>query len=289
MAIASLPPLVGTAWLAAHIDEPGLRLFDCTMFLYPEGSARFRVESGRAKYEAGHIAGAGFLDLQADFSDRTSSLRFTMPPADAAAAAFARHGIGPDNAVVLYCGGTPSWATRMWWMLEAIGVERVAVLDGGIGKWMAEGRPLSTEPCRYPPASLTARARPQMFVDSADVHAAIGRSDSVTINALTREQHAGTGGPTYGRPGRIAGSVCVPSVSLFGENKTLKPLPELRAAFAAVATSPARRVICYCGGGIAATLDAFVLKALLGHGDVAVYDASMQEWAADPSLPMESG
>jgi len=93
----------------------------------------------------------------------------------------------------------------------------------------------------------------------------------------------------YGRAGRIAGSSCVPAASLFGPDKTLKPLAELRAAFEGVGTTPDKRILVYCGGGIAATLDAFVLTALLGHRCVSVYDNSMQEWSNDPSLPMETG
>jgi thiosulfate/3-mercaptopyruvate sulfurtransferase len=289
MTPAPIPPLVSTEWLAAHLADPGLRVFDCTTFLHPEPSGRFRIENGRAPYEEGHIPGAGLLDLQGELSDRTSSLRFTMPPAHLLADTLGARGIGDDSTVVLYCLGLPMWATRVWWMLRAIGFDRAAILDGGISKWHDEGRPLSTEPCAYEPAMLTVRARPELFVDRHAMQAAIGRSGTVTVNALTEEQHRGTGGPGYGRPGRIAGSVCLPSVSLLTEDKTLRPLPELRAAFAAIGANTAERVLCYCGGGIAATLDAFVLTALLGHRDVAVYDASMQEWARDPSLPMETG
>ena len=282
-------PLISSDWLAQHLDAPGLRIFDCTMFLHPDGPARFRVESGRTVYDAGHVPGAGFLDLQAELSDRRSPLRFTMPPATELADTLTAKGIGDDCTVVLYCGGTPSWATRIWWMLKAIGFDRAAVLDGGIAKWKAEGRALTTAPCTYPPASLTVRPRPELFADRDVVRHAIGDSGSLTINALTAEQHAGRGGPTYGRPGRIAGSTCVPSVSLVAVNKTLRPASELEATFTAAGARRDRRIICYCGGGIAATLDAFVLHGLLGYSHVSVYDASMQEWAADPSLPMETG
>jgi thiosulfate/3-mercaptopyruvate sulfurtransferase len=109
------------------------------------------------------------------------------------------------------------------------------------------------------------------------------------LNALSLDQHKGTGGVTYGRPGRIAGSSCVPAASLFSADKTFKPINELRTAFDGVGTTADKHVLVYCGGGIAATLDAFVLTALLGHNNVSVYDNSMQEWSNDPSLPMETG
>jgi thiosulfate/3-mercaptopyruvate sulfurtransferase len=155
--------------------------------------------------------------------------------------------------------------------------------------WKAENRPLATAATTYPPATLTLRGRPEIFVDKNAIKAAIGKRDTLTLNALSHEQHRGTGGVVYGRPGRIAGSSCVPAASLFGPDKALKPIAELRAAFDGVGAAAAPRVLVYCGGGIAATLDAFVLTAILGHKNVSVYDNSMQEWSNDASLPMETG
>jgi thiosulfate/3-mercaptopyruvate sulfurtransferase len=133
------------------------------------------------------------------------------------------------------------------------------------------------------------RARPELFVDKTAVEAAIRKTGTLTLNALSHDQHKGSGGVTYGRAGRIAGSSCVPAASLFGADKTLKPISELRVVFDGVGAAPDKKVLVYCGGGIAATLDAFVLTALLGHRNVAVYDNSMQEWSNDASLPMETG
>ena len=198
-------------------------------------------------------------------------------------------GIGHGTFVVLYSHATPTWATRIWWMLRAVGFDDAAILDGGLDKWKAEGRPLETKETIHPPATLTLRGRPEIFVDKNDIKAAIGKAGTLTLNALSQDQHKGSGGVIYGRAGRIAGSSCVPAASLFGPDKTLKPINELRAAFDDVGAAPDKRVLVYCGGGIAATLDAFVLTALLGHKNVSVYDNSMQEWSNDPSLPMEVG
>ena len=266
-----------------------MRVFDCTTYLRPRPEGGYDAESGRANYDKGHIPGAAFLDLGGELSDRSSRLRFTLPPLDELTRAFAAKGVGHGTFVVLYSHATPTWATRIWWMLRAIGFDDAAVLDGGLDKWKAEGRPLAAEATVYPPATLTLRARPGIFVGKDEVKSAIGKADLLTLNALSLEQHKGTGGVVYGRPGRIAGSSCVPAASLVGPDKTLKPIGELRAAFDGVGASPDRRVLVYCGGGIAATLDAFVLTALLGHKNVAVYDNSMQEWSNDPSLPMEVG
>ena len=281
--------LISTEELARRWGAPGLRVFDCTTYLRPRPEGGYRVETGLGNYTAGHLPGAAHLDLQTDFSEEAAPLRFTLPPLADLARAFAAKGIGHGTFVVLYSHASPVWATRIWWMLRAIGFDEAAILDGGLDKWKAEGRPLETEPTTYPPATLTLRARPGLFVGKDEVKSAIGAPGTLTLNALGHDQHKGIGGVAYGRAGRIAGSSCVPAASLFGADKTLKPVGELRAAFEGVGAAPGKRILCYCGGGIAATLDAFVLTSLLGHRNVAVYDNSMQEWSTDPSLPMETG
>jgi thiosulfate/3-mercaptopyruvate sulfurtransferase len=281
--------LISTEDLARRLGAPGLRLFDCTTYLRPGPDGRYIAESGRANYDKGHIPGAAFLDLQGEFSDPASKLRFTLPPLDTLAKAFAAKGVGHGSFVVLYSHASPVWSSRIWWMLRAIGFDDAAILDGGLDKWKAENRPLSGERASYPAGTLSLRARPEIFVDQNAIKGAIGDAATLTLNALSLDQHKGTGGVAYGRAGRIAGSSCVPAASLLAPDKTLKPLPELRAAFEGVGARPDRRVLVYCGGGIAATYDAFVLTAVLGHNNVAVYDNSMQEWANDTSLPMETG
>lgn len=282
--------LITTEELARRMGAPAVRVFDCTTYLRPrtDGQPGYVSESGRANYDKGHIPGAAFLDLAGELSDASSKLRYTLPPLGELTAAFAAKGVGHGTFVVLYSHATPTWATRIWWMLRAVGFDDAAILDGGLDKWTAENRPLETKETVHPPATLTLRGRPEIFVDKNDIKAAIGKTGTLTLNALSHDQHNGTGGVTYGRPGRIAGSSCVPAASLFGADKTLKPINELRAAFEGVGADPDKRVLVYCGGGIAATLDAFVLTALLGHKNVSVYDNSMQEWSNDPSLPMET-
>ena len=283
--------LITTEELTRRMGAPAVRVFDCTTYLRPrtDGQPGYISESGRANYDKGHLPGAAFLDLAGELSDTSSMLRYTLPPLETLTKAFAAKGIGHGTFVVLYSHATPTWATRIWWMLRAVGFDDAAVLDGGLDKWKAEGRPLETQETVHPPATLTLRGRPEIFVDKSGIKAVIGQPGTLTLNALSHDQHKGTGGVVYGRAGRIAGSSCVPAASLFGPDKTLKPINELRAAFDGVGAAPDRRVLVYCGGGIAATLDAFVLTALLGHKNVSVYDNSMQEWSNDPSLPMEVG
>jgi thiosulfate/3-mercaptopyruvate sulfurtransferase len=282
--------IVSTEWLAANLGDPNLRIFDCTTYLlYETGTGRpYRIESGREDHDAGHIPGAGFLDVQGELSNRAGRFNFTMPAPDDLAARFAARGIGDGTRVVLYSRKTPQWATRVWWMMRAIGFDDVAILDGGIDTWVAEGRPLSTDEASHPPATLKACPRPGLFVGRDEMLAAIGDASACSINALAPDLHSGEN-PRYGRPGRIPGSVNLPAASLFETGRfKLKSPDQVAAAFAAIGADKAKRKLIYCGGGIAATLDAFLLHQL-GHEDIAVYDASMNEWAKDESLPMEVG
>jgi thiosulfate/3-mercaptopyruvate sulfurtransferase len=204
----------------------------------------------------------------------------------------AEYGIAENSRVVLYGASAvlpEMWATRFWWMLRAMGCDNAAILDGGWRKWAAEGRPVSADACAYPRSRFNARARPALFVGRDEVLAAIGDPTVRTINALMPQQHDGTGGGVYGRKGRVAGSVNVPAAALRDpDNGSYLALEQLRKQFDAVNVAEAARIIVYCGGGISATSDAFTL-ARLGYDNVAVYDASLYEWANDEALPMETG
>jgi len=280
--------VVSTQWLADHLSDPGLRVFDCTTYLhYETGTGRpYKVVSGRSDYDAGHIPGSAFIDLQGQISDGASPFRFTLLPPDELAARFGRLGIGEGTRVVLYTRDTIQWSTRVWWMLRYIGFDNAAILDGGWTKWSLEGRPVSTDPVTYPQARCIMRPRPGLFVGKEAVKAAIGDVSVCTINALAPDLHSGEN-PRYGRAGRIPGSVNVPARALLDPRTQELPSPAAAARiFAEVGAVPSKRSIVYCGGGIAATLDAFLLYQL-GHENVAVYDNSMSEWAQDDSLPIE--
>ena len=282
--------LVETEWLAAHLGDPNLVVLDGTVHLIPDPKITYTVKSGREDFEKGHIAGAQFIDLQADLSAKHPKLRFMLPSAAEFAAAMARFGVGDNSRVILYSTTTPQWASRIWWILRNYGFDNAAVLNGGFQKWAREGRPVETGPAKpRPPAKFRVRADRHLMVGKEAVRDAIGDGAVCTINALSAEQHAGSGGNTYGRPGRIAKSVNVPAASLIDpQTGVFQPAAALRAKFDAVGAFDKKQVITYCGGGIAASADALAL-VMLGHPDVRLYDASMSEWANDDSLPMERG
>lgn len=280
--------LVSTAWLADHLNDPEVRVFDITVHLRPATPGPYSIESGLADYQAGHVPGAAFLDLAGDLSDPDSKLAFTMPSMDRLAKALGAAGVGQDSKVVAYTTTTPMWATRLWWMLRSGGFDNVAVLDGGLAKWRAEGRPVETGVNHYPPTSLSLNARPGAWADKAQVLAAVGDGGVCTINALAPSVHAGEGATNYGRKGHIKGSTNVPYAALLGPDGAYRDDAALRELFTAVGAFDRPKVICYCGGGISATMDALALTRL-GHPSVAVYDGSMSEWSRDPELPMETG
>ncbi len=280
--------IVSGEWLEAHLGDPGLRVYDCTFHLvYEEGTGQpYHVVSGREDYDGGHIPGSGFLDLQADFSRSDSPFHFTLKSPEAVKAAFEAAGVGDDTRVVLYARKNMTRATRFWWMLRWLGFDKAALLDGGWDAWAAEGRPVSTAAAKYLPGRMTLNLRPGLFVGKAEMQAGMADDGACALNALEPDLHSGANA-RYGRPGRIPGSVNVPASSL-ADPKTLKFVDAETAAakFAAVGADPSKRILNYCGGGIAATLDAF-LQHQLGYPDIAVYDNSMSEWATDPDLPIE--
>lgn len=284
--------IISTEGLAAILGRPDVRVYDCTTYLNPAPAGvdePYIPEPGWRTFREAHIPGADFLDLQGEFSDNSQRPRFMMPKdTTAVEAAFSRHGIGEGVRVVLYSVGTMMWSTRFWWMLRSLGFDNAAVLDGGFDKWKAEGRPSeSGDPKGYPVAPFKARPRPGMFVDKDVTRDAIGQSGAVTVNALGPQFHFGAEPSRYGRPGRIPGSVNVSAATLVNpDTKAFTTLDDAAAKFAAQGVTKDKRVIAYCGGGISATIDLFLMHQL-GYDDLTLYDASMGEWARESSLPIE--
>jgi thiosulfate/3-mercaptopyruvate sulfurtransferase len=285
--------LISTAELAEILGQPQLRLFDCTTYLepVPAGSdVPYIAVPGRHTFEAGHIPGADFLDLQGEFSDESTELKFMMPEVAQLAAAFGRHGISDESDVVLYSIGTPMWATRFWWMLTSLGFENPSVLDGGLDKWKLDGRALETGPAKgNTPATFAAKPKPGFFVDKHATLQASTERNTVVVNALGPQFHQGLEPSRYGRPGRVPGSCNVSAATLLDPaTKAFVPLADAEAKFKAQGITKDKRVVAYCGGGISATIDLFLLHRL-GYRDLTLYDGSMGEWAKDESLPIETG
>lgn len=284
--------LVTSAELADILGQADLRLFDCTTYLEPApaGSGQpYLAVPGRHTFEAGHIPGADFLDLQGEFSDPATALRFMMPDVARLERAFGAHGVSNASRVVLYSIGTPMWATRFWWMLQSLGFENAAVLDGGLDQWKLEGRAIESGPAKgYPAATFTAKPQGGFFVDKHQTLAATSEHGTAVVNALGPQFHRGLEPSRYGRPGRVPGSCNVSAATLFDpKTKAFLPLAEAEAKFKAQGITRDKRVVAYCGGGISATVDLFLLHQL-GYDNLTLYDGSMGEWAKDEALPIET-
>jgi len=279
--------LVDGAWLAEHLGDPDLRIFDCTTRLVPDDELGYRIDGARDNWAAGHIPGSGYLNCQDDMCDTSHRHRFMLADPKIFAASVGALGIGDDKRVVLYSTAELFWATRAWWALYAMGFDKAVVLNGGFQSWTAEGRPVSTEPCAYPPATFTPHRRDDVVLDKDDVLAVLDDPNVAVVNALSAVQYQGTGGMVFGRPGRIAHSTNAPYPDLSDlPAGSLNDPATVGDIFAAAGATPDKRIVNYCGGGISATIG-FFAQRLLGYDNVALYDASMQEWGFDDSLPME--
>lgn len=278
----TMESLVTAEWLVAHLNDPDLVVLDCTVLVEPDGQGGFSSQSGKTKYDEGHIPTAGFADLMGALSDNDSQLQFALPTPEQFAAAMSALGVSDDSRVVLYDASGSAWAARVWWMLRWIGFDRAALLDGGLAAWTALGQPLSTETVSRPAAKLTVALRPELIADKNEVLASIGDDSVNIVDALPETYYRGETS-MYARPGHITGASNVSMMSLMDETGRYRPQGELEKLFAGDRDA---RSITYCGGGIAASANAFVMTRL-GYENVAVYTASLQEWAADESLPME--
>jgi len=280
-------PLVETAWLVEHLRNPDLRILDCSVVMEATASG-YRFMGGRNQWEEGHIPGSVFVDIIAELSDQSQSLPMMMPPMPAFAEKMAGYGISNCNRVVLYDRTNHAWAARVWWMLRAAGFDTAAVLNGGWSKWTSEHNEVALKSVTYPRGEFVPKPRPRAFADKHEVLRALHAKRVCLINALSPGEHRGEM-TNFTRPGRIPGSENVFCQALIDPNtQAYLPAQELRRLFADTRALSAERVISYCGAGVAASSDALAMT-LLGLENVAVYDGSLAEWTADPSLPMETG
>lgn len=290
-------PLVNTAWLAEHLDDPQVRIVDIRGLVLPPSDPKPHYFPKYEDYRAGHIPNAVFIDWTRDIVDLHDPVPAQVAPPEKIAALFGQLGIGADTLVVAYDDDFLKFAGRLQWVLRYYGHEAVRILDGGLVKWQAEGRPITQAIPTPAPAVFTPRPQPALRRTAEQVLAGLDTANrsigsSLLIDARSPTEYVGDES-RVARGGHIPGAVNVHYLDLVsGPNQTFAPPEALRARFAAagidVDALAEREVISYCNGGVSATPVAISLEILTGRRP-AIYDGSWNEWGNDPEKPLERG
>ncbi len=275
--------LVSTDWLAQHLKDPDLRLVDASWYLPDMG------RDPKAEYNAAHIPGARFFDID-EISDARSDLPHMAPPAEKFMSRMRAMGIGDGHQVVVYDGAGLMSAARVWWLFKLMGQDNVAVLDGGLPKWVAEGRKTEDMPPIPRDRHITVRFQNHLVRDVTQVAQASKLKDPQIVDARSSGRFRGDEPePREGlRAGHIPGSRNLPYTDLLNADKTMKSVDQMKAAFEAAGIDLSRPVITSCGSGITAAVLALALE-LMGHKNWSLYDGSWAEWGMFPTVPVATG
>ncbi len=282
------PLLVETDWLAAHLDDPGIRIVDIRGLVKPVDRPKPHYIACRSEYARDHIPGAVFVDWLQDIVEAGAPYPMAVASPQRFAALMGRLGIGDGHHVVVYdCdGGQP--AARLWWVLNYYGHSAVSLLNGGYPKWAAEGRPMTAQVPAHAPANFSARPQTRWRTMMDEVRRAAQDPGAVLVD--TRPPVQFTGQQTRGeRKGRIPGAVNVPIArTVEGPHKTFRSPADLRRVFEAAGALWDKQVIAYCNAGVSASVGLFALH-LAGHPHPTIYAGSWYEWERDPANPIAAG
>ena len=275
--------LVSTDWLAAHLKDPDLRILDASWYLPDAG------RNAKAEYMAAHIPGARFFDMD-EITDHRSTLPHMAPPAEKFISRMRAMGVGDGHQVVIYDGMGLFSAARVWWTFRLMGKTDVAVLDGGLPKWRAEGRELEDMPPIVKDRHMTTSRQNHLVKDVTQIAHAAKLAEAVIIDARSPARFAGDAPePRPGlRSGHITGARNVPYTTLLNDNGTMKPAAELAQVFKAAGVNLAKPIITTCGSGVTAAILSLALDRI-GHKNHALYDGSWAEWGMYDDLAVEKG
>ncbi|MBI4591739.1 MAG: sulfurtransferase [Candidatus Rokubacteria bacterium] len=281
------PLLVEPEWLALHLDDPLVRLVDIRGIIKPPDAPKPWYLAQRDAYRRSHIPGAGFVDWTDDIVEPTAPIHMTLAGPARFRALMERLGIGDAHTVVVY-DDTGTIGPRLWWALNYYGHAEVCVLNGGWVKWQAEGRPVTADLPKHPPAVFTPRLRSEWRVGTEEVRAGVGDPGTVLVDCRSPGEFVGEIGRGT-RKGRIPGAVNVPVARFIdSRGKSWNDLTEIRKMFEAAGVTPDRRIITYCNAGVSSSVGLFALK-LLGYPEATNFAGSWYEWEADPANPVQTG
>ena len=278
-----IDPLVTTQWLADWLDEPEVQILDATWYMPGQG------KTGADSYAEGHISGAVRFDID-QIADQSTDLPHMLPSASDFAVMAGELGLRRDHIIVVYDAQGLFSAPRVWWTLRVMGFPEVFVLDGGLRKWLAEGRPVERELRQFPASHLTSRIQPKLVRDLAAVSELVGGAGAQIVDARPAGRFRGESPePRAGlRAGHMPGARNLPWDAVVNPDGAMRSAQELRDLFEAAGVDLAAPIVTTCGSGVSASLLALAL-ARLSRPDVAVYDGSWTEWGGHPDTPVVSG
>ena len=278
--------LVSVTWLNEQLHNPELRVFDCTNFAeFDARSNKYQTASGRENWKRGHIPSSSYMEFIPGLTGDDTLYRNTLPTPEQFAKTLGELGIGNDSKVVLYDTENSMWAARVWWMLHWIGFDNAVVLDGGFSGWKSKFGAASNDFACYNAASLSCHTRANLFIDQIAMENALDDGSILIIDALGEAQFNGIES-SLGLCGHIPGAINIPATSLL--DPVTKQFLALKQLVKIFPQDRSTKTIIYCGSGIAAATNAFLMNQL-GFKDVAIYMPGLQEWVQNQNLPIING
>ncbi|HZQ06968.1 MAG TPA: sulfurtransferase, partial [Anaerolineae bacterium] len=282
-----MPLLVSTDWLAAHLDDPNVRIVDARWYLAD-------LAKGEADYQKGHIPNAVYLSVDRHLASHplldAKTGRHPLPTPEAFTETMENAGISANTQVVAYDDAGGANAARVWWLLHYFGHDNASLLDGGLHQWLKEGRPLSLETPTFPRGEFHAQPHPHLIVTKEEMKELTRNPHVVMFDARIRDRYQGKGDPVDPRPGHIPGAKSAPTAENLRapDDLRFKEPEAMRAHYDALGANGADEIVTYCGSGVTACADLFALE-LAGYDKVRLYVGSFSEWSRDPTLPVITG